>query len=234
MHQLLSKKAWALGVVLIFIAFIPFVANAQNGIGACVTNRNAPPIGDYYWPPDSEVKVYLVRGMFTPGQHQTIFEAMETWTRAAQANGAGVRFTFAGESTGSVNCQGCLSIMRREIYKYDREHYAFFYALKYNQDGSLFSAWIDFDFATTDPHALKGFAAHEIGHGLGLFDCKTCKKKQTIMNGFPGINRDNGLVAPSACDVEVVRRVYSTQRSQAAQRGQAAASREAKVRNRPQ
>jgi hypothetical protein len=32
------------------------------------------------------------------------------------------------------------------------------------------------------------------------------------MNGFPGINNDNGLVAPSACDLEVVRQVYQLQR----------------------
>ncbi len=32
------------------------------------------------------------------------------------------------------------------------------------------------------------------------------------MNGFPGINRDNGLVAPSNCDLEVVKEVYQLQR----------------------
>jgi hypothetical protein len=53
---------------------------------------------------------------------------------------------------------------------------------------------------------------HELGHGLGLYDCTTCKKKKTIMNGFPGVNRDNGLVEPSPCDLEVVRNVYELQR----------------------
>ena len=43
-------------------------------------------------------------------------------------------------------------------------------------------------------------------------NCPTCKKKQSIMNGFPGINRDNGLVAPSPCDLEVVRNVYELHR----------------------
>ena len=219
-----------LPIILFVLLLIP-VAHAQNRIEVCATNRNAPPAGEVYWPPDTEVKVYLGRDMFTPEQRRTVLEAMETWTRTAQAAGAGVKFIFAGESDDTVNCHGCLSIMRTEVNKYDRKHYAFFYPLNFNEDGSLFSAWIDFDFATTDPHALKGFATHELGHGLGLLDCTTCKKKQTIMNGFPGINRDNGLVAPSACDLEVVKRVYFTQRAEALQKSQAAASRKAKLGN---
>jgi hypothetical protein len=78
--------------------------------------------------------------------------------------------------------------------------------------GLLISAWIDFDVATTSPRALQGFMAHELGHGMGLWDCTTCKKNQTIMNGFPGVNRDNGLVSPSRCDLEVVRGLYQLQR----------------------
>ena len=220
-----------LPIILFVLLLLPFAANAQNRIEPCATNRNAPPAGPYYWPPDSEVKIYLVRGMFTPEQRRAIFEAIETWTQATQAAGARVKFTFAGESDGTVNCQGCLSIKRREIYKYDHEHYAFFFPLNYNQDNYLFSAWIDLDFATTDPHALKGFVVHELGHSLGLSDCTTCKKKQTIMNAFPGINRDNGLVAPSSCDLEVVERVYSTQRAEASQKGQAAAIAKVKAGN---
>ena len=59
---------------------------------------------------------------------------------------------------------------------------------------------------------LLSTMAHELGHGMGLWDCKSCKKKQTIMNGFPGINKDNGLVEASACDLEVVRQVYQLDR----------------------
>ena len=121
--------------------------------------------------------------------------------------------------------------MRREVYKYDRAHYAYFYPLKFNQDNSLFSASIVLDFATRDTRALMGIATHELGHGLGLWDCTTCKKKQTIMNAFPGINRDNGLLAPSACDLEVVKSIYSTQRDEASQKSRAAASPKAKAGN---
>jgi hypothetical protein len=106
-----------------------------------------------------------------------------------------------------------LTVTRREVHKHDRKHYAFFNPLTQSSDGLLVSAWIDFDFATTSPQALQGFMAHELGHGMGLWDCKSCKKKKTIMNSFPGINDDNGLLAPSVCDLEVVRNVYRLQRN---------------------
>ena len=221
-----------LPLILFILLLLPFAANSQDRIAACATNSNVPSAGPYFWPPDSEVKIYLVRDMFTPEQRRNLFEAMETWTRVARAVGAGVKFTFAGESDGTVNCRGCLSIKRREVNKHYRQYYAFFLPLNYNQDGSLFSGTIDLDFATTDPHALKGFVAHELGHGLGLSDCTTCRRKQTIMNAFPGINRDNGLVAASACDLEVVKRVYATQRAIASQKSLAAANSEAKAGNR--
>ena len=196
---------------LILILAIVGLASAQQ-VEACAENRNAPPVSAYYWPPDTEVKVYLVRDMFTEEQKQTLFAAMEDWTKASNGVGAGVKFKYAGEVRGLVNCNGCLTVTRREVFKYDRKHYAFFNPLKRDDQGLLISAWIDFDFSTTKPQALRGFMSHELGHGMGLWDCKTCKKKQTIMNAFPGINKDNGLIEPSVCDLEVVKQVYQLER----------------------
>lgn len=178
----------------------------------CVTNRNAPPVNAYYWPPDTTVNVYFVRGMFTAKQRDTLLAAMKTWSEGSASAGAGISFTYAGESDGLSRCQSCLTVTRRKVHQNDRKHYAFFNPLKQDQNGLLVSAWIDFDFAITSPQVLQGYMAHELGHGLGLLDCTNCKKKKTIMNGFPGINKDNGLVAPTACDLEVVRKVYQLQR----------------------
>jgi hypothetical protein len=36
------------------------------------------------------------------------------------------------------------------------------------------------------------------------------------MNGFPGINKDNGLIAPSRCDLEALKSVYVQERQVAA------------------
>jgi hypothetical protein len=180
--------------------------------GTCVTNHNAPPVNAYYWPPDTTVQVYFVRGMFTAEQRTTLLAAMTTWSEGSTNAGAGINFRYAGESEGLSRCKSCLTVTRKEVHKKDPRHYAFFNPLKQDQDGLLVSAWIDFDFATTSPQALQGFMAHELGHGMGLLDCVNCKKKKTIMNRFPAINKDNGLVAPSDCDLEVVRKVYQLHR----------------------
>jgi hypothetical protein len=202
----------ALLLPLLFILTIPAAINAQQAGQVCTTNRNAPPTSAYYWPPDTIVKVYFTRNLFTPEQRSRLFEAMTVWTAAAQRVGADVSFVDAGDSDSLINCTGCLTITRSEVYKRDRKHYAFFYPLTRDRQGLLVSAWIDLDLATTSPKALQAFMAHELGHGLGLWDCTTCRKKQTIMNAFPGINQDNGLVSPSDCDLEVVRKLYQLHR----------------------
>ena len=194
--------------ILILIATVQAVAQKET----CVTNRNAPPANAYYWPPDTTVKVYFVRGMFTEEQRTTLLAAMKTWSEGSANAGAGISFSYAGESEGLSRCEPCLTVTRKEVHKKDRKHYAFFNPLKQNEDGLLVSAWIDFDFATTSPQALQGFMAHELGHGMGLLDCPNCKKQKTIMRSFPAINKDNGIVAPSNCDLEVVRKVYELQR----------------------
>lgn len=200
----------------IFITLLLFAsathALAQRPAPDCVTNRNAPPANSYYWPPDTSVKVYFMRGMFTPEQRETLLAAMSTWSDAAKDAGAGVTFSYAGDTNNLSQCDACLTVTRRDVHKSDNKHYAFFNPLKQDRDGLLVSAWIDFDFATTNSQALLGFMTHELGHSLGLYDCTTCKKKQTIMNGFPSINRDNGRVTPSPCDLEVVRNVYDLHR----------------------
>jgi hypothetical protein len=197
-------------VLLLFILITPISINASGKV--CIANRNAPPISPYYWPADTTVKVYFSRNLFTHEQRAKLFEAMTVWTAAAKTAGADVSFVDAGDSDGLIDCQGCLTVTRSEVYKRDRKHYAFFHPLTRSRDGLLISAWIDLDVATISPKALQGFMAHELGHGMGLWDCETCEKKKTIMNGFPGVNRDNGLVSPSDCDLEVVRKVYQVQR----------------------
>ena len=200
-------------ILLCFLLFVPGIEiAAQEQTGACVTHRNAPPANTYYWRPDTNVKVFFERGMFTPEQRAALFAAMKTWSDAATVSGAGISFSYVGEVDWFARCENCLTITRREVHKNDPEYYAFFNPIRTDSDGLLLSARIDFDLATTKPQALQGFMAHELGHGMGLWDCKTCKKKKTIMSNFPGVNKDNGLIAPSACDREIVRQIYDLQR----------------------
>jgi hypothetical protein len=199
-------------VVAIFVLFFAPGIIAQNRIDSCYKDFNAPSTNTYYWPSDTEVGVYFSRNLFTHAQQQSLLEAMKSWNAAAAQSGSGVKFFYLGESNGIQVCDRCLTITRREVHKHDHQHYAFFRPLQRDKDGLLVSAWIDIDFATTDAKALQGFMVHELGHSLGLSDCTRCKKKTTIMNGFPGINEDNGLIEPSRCDVEVVKEIYRLHR----------------------
>jgi hypothetical protein len=188
---------------------IPVIKVSPKAL-SCDVNRTAPPVGPYHWPADAEVRVYFLHNMFTAEQRDALLEAMTTWSTATET-GSGVKFSDAGDTDSRMGCTGCLTVGRKEIYKRDKHHYAFFHPMR-EERGVLVSAWIDLDFGITKPEALKGYMVHELAHGLGLWDCETCKKKQTIMNGFPGINKDNGLLMPSACDIATVQSIYQEER----------------------
>ncbi|HKR60927.1 MAG TPA: hypothetical protein VJS64_14500, partial [Pyrinomonadaceae bacterium] len=189
-----------------------FKTEPRNKPEVCTTNRNAPPVGGYHWPANSEVKVYFTSGMFTSAQSVVMLEAMKTWTEVGQNTGSGVKFIYAGETERRMNCRGCLTVSRRQVYKQDKHHYAFFNPMQQEGRGLLVSAWIDLDVGIKEPKALQGFMAHELGHGLGLWDCPSCKNKRSLMSSFPGLNKNNGLIAPSTCDVATMKGVYDEAR----------------------
>ena len=178
----------------------------------CTTNRNSPPVGEYHWPADAEVKVYFTRNKFTPEQSAVLLQAMKAWNNASAENGAGVKFIYAGETDKRASCRSCLTVDRRDVFARDKHHYAFFHPMNQEEGRLLVSAWIDFDLGITEPNALQGFMAHELGHGLGLWDCPSCKKKRSLMNSFPGMDKHNGLTAPSSCDLATMRSVYQGER----------------------
>ena len=200
-----------ISILLVQFALAPGQRNSE-----CKTNRSAPPAGPYAWPSGSDVKVYFMRGMFTKEQQQALIRAMEFWSEAAKRNESAITLVYSGETDGTRNCSNCLTVIRREVYNDNRKYYALFVPLGKRADEPrqeiLRSARIEFDVATTEPHALQGYMAHELGHGMGLWDCPKCKQKQTIMKSFPGVNKDNGLIEPSACDLEVMRQVFEKQK----------------------
>ena len=199
-------------LLLISLVLPLTIVQAQRRQETCTTNRNAPPVSSYHWPIDAEVKVYFVRDTFTSEHRDALLQVMKTWTSTGSETGSGVKFVYAGENDGPVSCRNCLTVRRREVHKQDKHHYAFFNPMVMDKHGVLMAAWIDLDVGTTKPRALSGFMAHEMGHGLGLWDCTTCRKKQTIMNGFPGLNQDNGLLGPSACDLATLKNIYQDER----------------------
>jgi len=146
-------KLFFLLTIVLFIAAVKIVAQDKSEV--CVANHNAPPVNAYCWPPDTNVKVYFARGMFSDEQRITLLKAMETWSESNAQTEAGITFSYAGEIDRVNDCHACLTVTRREVHKHDRKHYAFFNPFTQSGDGLLVSAWIDFDFATTSPQALQ-------------------------------------------------------------------------------
>ena len=178
----------------------------------CKTKKSAPPVSLYVWPPDTTVQVYFMRGLFTPEQRATLVAAMKDWNDGAKKIGAGVSFKDAGETDRRVSCKQCLTVAHKNRQVKDNNFYATFYPVDYERNGYLNSGWIEFSPETKDPKALQGYMAHELGHSLGLDNCPSCGNGKSIMNSFPAVNRHNGLLAPSQCDLEVVRKVYDGHR----------------------
>src|SRR5690242_10286261 len=146
-------------VLLLTMALSVALAQGQSK-QACTTNRTAPPPSSYHWPIDAEVKVYFVRDMFSAEQRDALLGVMRTWTATDAETSSGIRFVYAGENDGPVNCRNCLTVRRREVHKQDKHHYAFFNPMVMDPSGLLVSAWIDLDVGTTSPRALSGFMAH--------------------------------------------------------------------------
>jgi hypothetical protein len=200
-----------------FLAALAFVLLACGTSHAqqdeiCLSNRTAPPANSWHWEPDATIKLYFQQNMFTPEQQQALLETIDAWNVVARNAGSGIKLVYAGETLKSLDCENCLTVAHGEIQKFDKKHYAFFYPIKRNDAGLVLSAWIIFDVGITKPKALRSYMAHELGHGMGLWDCQECRKSRTIMNAFPGVNKDNGLLAPSPCDQFVVQRVYEQYR----------------------
>jgi hypothetical protein len=197
--------------ILLFLLTSAALCPAQWASEQCVANKNAPPVSLWYWAPDTTVKLYFVQNMFTPEQQQALIEAIQTWNAVAEETGAGVRYQVMGFATGIQDCASCLTVTRGDIHGQDKDHYAFFYPTL-NETGLISYAWICFDFKITSAEALRSFMVHEMGHGMGLWDCPTCENHMSIMRGFPGINKDNGLTAPSPCDMQTVKLLFGRTR----------------------
>lgn len=199
-------------MLLALLLFIGSAVHAGPPAKPCTMNKNSPPASTWHWPAGTRVKVFFMRGLFTGSEQQAIREVMAQWNSLSEHVGAGIKYDAAGEVDKHEDGEGYLTLTRIEIMKgTNNRFYAYFFPTR-TTDGSIHSAQITFDFKTTDVKALKSYAAHELAHGMGLWDCKTCKGGSTIMNGFPSVNQGNGLDAPSACDIQVVKTLFEQER----------------------
>jgi len=108
----------------------------------------------FFWPQDSTVKVYFVRGLFTSEQKQMLWQTLESWAQRAAAT-ATIRFSYAGETDGLIDCLACLTVTRQEVYTNDSRRQASFNRLRGGRAGQLISAWIGLNRSLTDLQKLR-------------------------------------------------------------------------------
>lgn len=132
-----------------------------------IAARSGPGPTTAEWPSDSTVRVYFVRGLFTSEQTETLWKALETWTQNANRRSLAVRFAYAGQTNGLIDCLVCLTLSRQEAYL-SRSRRASFNSLRHNETGQLISAWIGFDNAVTNPRALRELMLDALERGPGI------------------------------------------------------------------
>lgn len=146
---------------LILLAFL--ILSPGNVAG----RKGALPTATAFWPADSTVRVYFVRGLFTSEQTETIWKTLEAWTQNANRRNPTVKFVYAGETGGLIDCLGCLTVSRQGI-SLSKSKRASFNPLRRHETGQLISAWMGFDHAVTDPRVLRVLMLEALARGPGM------------------------------------------------------------------
>jgi len=137
---------------LYLLLFVHAAATPGRKTDPGASYRTATP-ASAFWPHDTTVTVYFVRGLFTVEQQQTLRQTLETWT-TGEAKPI-IRFSYAGEAGGLIDCLGCLTLTRQELYTKSHKRSASFNRLRSDHTGHLISAWVGFDNSVTDPQKLR-------------------------------------------------------------------------------
>jgi hypothetical protein len=124
--------------------------------------------GTAYFPVDSTIKVYFVTGMFSPQQRSALWATLENWksTRSKRANET--KFVDYGETSGLIDCHGCLTIVREAVHTNNSAIGSSFNRLRQDEGGRLISAWIGIDQGTVATAKLRDLLTKALERGLGV------------------------------------------------------------------
>jgi len=120
-----------------------------------------------YLPVDSTIKVHFVKGMFSSEQRRILWEAIKEWQSPRRRRANEISFVDSGETSGLIDCHGCLTVVREEIFTSKIRRRSSFNALRHDGMGRLASAWIGLDHSTTAPADLRALMLSALEIGLG-------------------------------------------------------------------
>lgn len=132
------------------------------------------------WPEECEVNVYFVENMFTAGEKQLLWNAIETWTRGAKKKGFQITFVLAGETGGLIDCVGCLTIARQGLSTNGTRQRVSFNTLRQDHKGRLISAWIGFERATVTETELRTLMLQTLERGFAMSSLQTASSPTLV------------------------------------------------------
>lgn len=195
-------------LTLLFAALVfTTAASAKElAVRGCSVGANAAPLNTWRWAPRSRVTVYARRGHFRPAEAQVLASAVTKWDLALRQSLSGIRLRPGGEADSWVPRAGEIILIRDRV-KMDGKHVGEFRGVLRDARGYITAAVIALDYSIDDPRNLVALISHELGHGFGLWDCDSCAKRTTVMNGFKFPGR-NVAESPTRCDVLQVGAAY--------------------------
>jgi len=193
--------------LLVLLVVLPL--KGQTTIAPCKVGAQAPAFGFWTWAPNSTIKVYVLKADFKPEEVPYLLTPLNNWNAVSVQTGSGVKFEYAGEVTSPLYCEGCLTIMRGNVFDKTKRHATELRTYSARRDQIMTWAHIVIDFSLKDRQALTNAVAHELGHNFGLLDCYSCRPKTTVMLQFKEMNSSNDMSAPTECDVRQVRAAYA-------------------------
>ena len=160
-------------LLLALLLFLPHAAIPSENSRPAAPKRNVN-CDVSYWSPESTVNVYFIRDMFTAEQRKSLLSALSTWEGLATKEGLAVSFNDAGETSGLIDCQSCLTVAREKRYQNDRKGRVSLNVMRRNEMGHLSSAWIGIDGSTRDAATLKGLMLEALRNGRGIKSGSPC------------------------------------------------------------
>lgn len=174
----------------------------------CSVGGNAAPLSQWRWAPRARVTVYALRGQFNAKEGERLAAAVRKWDIALRQSLSGIRIKPGGETDARVPRAGEIIVIRDRV-KVDGHQVGEFRSVLRDSRGYVTAAVIALDRSIDDLRNLSSLLSHELGHGFGLWDCETCAKQTTVMNGFKFPGR-NVAETPSLCDILQVGAAYAS------------------------
>jgi hypothetical protein len=173
----------------------------------CDVNPNS--IG-YGWPKNSTVQV-VISSSWTPDQISAITQAFNEWNDANTVDGSEVKFQIGGSPTGythRVVNQKCPSNPNCPLSTPLTSNSCTCYTLG---PAPTFSGAVTYLYPKYNIYdEIVGIMAHEIGHGMSLDDCDSCKTGDSVMTGLQMYNSNVvSSTTPSSCDEYSVQTFYA-------------------------